>query len=100
MCTTAFGMGVDVPNVDVIIRIGCPSSLEELVQEFGRAGRDGRKAKGQLNVCYTTCMYIIYCIVGILLFNESDLQHALYWCKDKSQEYQQRLLSDFQAVWR
>lgn len=46
MCTTAFGMGVDVPNVDVVVRIGCPQSLEELVQEFGRAGRDGREAKG------------------------------------------------------
>ena len=46
MCTTAFGMGVDVPNVDVVIRIGCPPSLEELIQEFGRAGRDGRSARG------------------------------------------------------
>ena len=48
MCTTAFGMGVDVPNVDVVIRIGCPPSLEELVQEFGRASRDGRLAKGSI----------------------------------------------------
>lgn len=46
MCTTAFGMGVDVPDVDIIIKIGCPLSLEELVQEFGRGGRDGRQAKG------------------------------------------------------
>lgn len=47
VCTTAFGMGVDVPNVDLVVRIGCPPSLEELVQEFGRAGRDGRQAKGE-----------------------------------------------------
>ena len=49
-------MGVDVPNVDMVVRIGCPPSLEELVQEFGRAGRDGRKAKGEILssmiVCY------------------------------------------------
>ena len=45
VCTTAFGMGVDVPDVVTVVRIGCPSSLEELVQEFGRAGRDGRPAK-------------------------------------------------------
>ena len=44
--TTAFGMGVDVPNVDVVVRVGCPPTLEELVQEFGRAGRDGRQARG------------------------------------------------------
>ena len=45
VCTTAFGMGVDVPDVDIIIKIGCPLSLKELVQEFGR-GRDGRQPKG------------------------------------------------------
>ena len=37
-------MGVDVPNVDLVARIGCLPSLEELVQEFGR---DGRQAKGE-----------------------------------------------------
>ncbi len=51
VCTTAFGMGVDVPNVDVVVKIGCPQSLEELVQEFGRAGRDGREA---LLILFTT----------------------------------------------
>ena len=54
VCTTAFGMGVDVPNVDVVLRIGCPPSLEELIQEFGRAGRDGRQAKGKLNADEST----------------------------------------------
>lgn len=46
MCTTAFRMGIDVPNVEVIVRITCrcPLSLEELIQEFESAGRDGRKA--------------------------------------------------------
>ena len=47
VCTTAFGMGVDVPNVDLVIRIGCPATLEELVQELGRAGRDGRHVNGK-----------------------------------------------------
>ena len=50
VCTAAFGMGVDVPNVDMVVRIGCPPSVEELVQEFGRAGRDGRQAKGEVIV--------------------------------------------------
>ena len=49
MCTTAFGMGVDVPDVEIVVRIGCPPSIEELIQEFGRAGRDGRTAKGKIN---------------------------------------------------
>ena len=51
-------MGVDVPNIDIIIKIGCPLSLEELVQEFGRGGRDGRLAKGMY---MTTCIYILSC---------------------------------------
>ena len=52
VCTTAFGMGVDVPDVELITRVGCPSSLEELVQEFGRGGRDGRQAEGK-STCNT-----------------------------------------------
>lgn len=50
VCTTAFGMGVDVPDVEIVVRIGCPSSTEELVQEFGRAGRDGRPVKGTCHI--------------------------------------------------
>lgn len=46
VATKAFGMGVDQPDVDVIIRIGCPQNIEDMTQEFGRAGRDGRKARG------------------------------------------------------
>ncbi len=47
VCTKAFGMGIDQPDVDVVVRIGCPQSIEDMVQEFGRAGRDGRRAKGK-----------------------------------------------------
>ena len=47
MCTAAIGMGVDVPNVDMVVRIGCPPSVEELILEFGRAGREGGQAKGE-----------------------------------------------------
>ena len=46
VCTTAFGMGIDQPDVEIVMRIGCPPSLESMVQEFGRGGRDGRPAKG------------------------------------------------------
>ena len=38
VATTAFGLGVDQPGVETVVRIGVPQTMVELVQEFGRAG--------------------------------------------------------------
>jgi len=56
VATSAFGMGIDKPNIRYIVHYQAPGSLEQYVQEIGRAGRDGRPAQ---------C---------ILLFDAADLE--------------------------
>ena len=48
IATTAFGLGVDCSDIERVIHWGSPSTLEELVQEAGRSGRDGRPAQAIL----------------------------------------------------
>ncbi|MGK0387674.1 MAG: ATP-dependent DNA helicase RecQ [Maribacter sp.] len=52
--TNAFGMGIDKPDVRVVVHLDLPDNLEAYFQEAGRAGRDGRKA------------------FAVLLYNEKD----------------------------
>ncbi|EFJ41773.1 hypothetical protein VOLCADRAFT_98196 [Volvox carteri f. nagariensis] len=45
VATVAFGMGVDHPSIGAVVHLQMPRSLEDYVQQAGRAGRDGREAR-------------------------------------------------------
>lgn len=64
LCSTnAFGMGIDKPDIRLVVHMNAPICIESYIQEVGRAGRDGKYA------------------AGILLHSEKDKEKAFKFFK-------------------
>ena len=59
VATNAFGMGIDKPNVKVVIHLNLPGSVENYIQEAGRGGRNGNKA------------------FSVVLINQNDIKQSV-----------------------
>lgn len=60
VATTAFGMGIDKADVELIVHMHLPESLESYYQEIGRAGRNGKPAR------------------AVLVYNSTDIKRLKY----------------------
>ncbi|MBQ9448551.1 MAG: ATP-dependent DNA helicase RecQ [Acholeplasmatales bacterium] len=64
VCTNAFGMGIDIPNIRFVIEYDLPASIEDFSQQTGRASRDGKYGE------------------GIILYSEHDIATLEYFIEN------------------
>ncbi len=81
ICTSAFGIGIDIPHIDTVIHMFPLRSIAEFAQHIGRAGRNGCSAS------------------AIMLFDHSVVSHVFsLWIGNKDPSVMQKNFVDFQSM--
>lgn len=103
VATSAFGMGVDLDTVDLIIHFNMPLSITDYIQQSGRGGRSGQKARCIL--LYDEEDYYTNQVILSSSFSGSSQERALHrldamkeYCDDRSQCLVALLLQMFEQV--
>ena len=68
VCTNSFGMGINISDIRYVIEYDIPASIEDFVQQIGRASRDGKYAE------------------GVVLFNINDIKTIEYFINNIDDE--------------
>lgn len=111
IATSAFGMGIDIPNIRHIIHFGAPLNLTEYTQQIGRAGRDGLVSFAHLLYESTDKGLLEYMVNNIKLSNEygysneeidqikqeghEELEEMLNFAENKSIKNEWQYLMDY-----